>query len=166
MSAGASFGAWQTYERVCGYVSMSTEAKSRLKCVHTRSQMIEAVRSELSCDRGTVSAVARVIYELIRHHQPLSCGGGGMVPSIISSLPPPPSIIWFCVQIYYHPVCHFNMFTQTGFRLLLFFRCLFWISASPLMQSSVRWARTRRKTRRRNQGIKLWKCITTNPWQP
>lgn len=54
----------------------------------TPSQMIEAVRSELSCDRGTVTAVASMIYELIRHQQPLSCGGGGLGSSITSSFSP------------------------------------------------------------------------------
>lgn len=36
-------------------------------------------------------------------------------------LSPPPSIIRFCVQIYYHPVCHFNMLRNAGTGLVLFF---------------------------------------------
>lgn len=79
---------WNQFWRVCGYVSMLTEAISPLKCVLTHSQMIEAVRSELSCDRGAVNTVARVIYELIRHQQPLSCGEGGLVSTIISIFSP------------------------------------------------------------------------------
>lgn len=77
MSEGVGSGAWQTYEHACGYASTPTESKSRLECVRARSQMIEAVRSELSCDGGAVSAVARVIYELIRHQQPLFLWKGG-----------------------------------------------------------------------------------------
>lgn len=92
MSEGAHLGrAANIRVSACGCVSMSTEAKKKrtlAPTVFTRIQMIEAVRSELSCDSGTVSAVARVIYEPIRHHQPLSGGGGRMVSSIISSPPP------------------------------------------------------------------------------
>lgn len=87
---------WLTYRHACGSVSMSTEAKSHPACVRTSNQMMEAVRSELSCDSGTVSAVACVIYELIRQHQPLSCWEGGGLSSFIYSQLPPPSIIWFC----------------------------------------------------------------------
>ncbi len=53
----ASFGTFCARKfmcvRVCGYVSVSVEANSCLKCVHTCSQMNEAEGSELSCDSGS-----------------------------------------------------------------------------------------------------------------
>lgn len=49
----AIFSMWHWFKRVYGYVSMSVEAKSCLECVHTCSQMNEAVGLELSCDSGS-----------------------------------------------------------------------------------------------------------------
>lgn len=54
-------------------------------------------------------------------NSPFSCGRGeDWYPASFPAFPPP-SIIRFCVQIYYHPVCHFNMLRNAGTGLVLFF---------------------------------------------
>lgn len=54
MSDLASFGTRRVRQRACvARVSVSAEAKSCRECVHTCSQMNEAVGSELSGDIGS-----------------------------------------------------------------------------------------------------------------
>lgn len=75
----ASFGTWHICKRVCGYVSMSVEANSCLKCAHTCSQMNEAEGSELSCDSGSCQHCGACDVWAHPSLQAPVCGGCGIV---------------------------------------------------------------------------------------